>query len=133
MDAESAQRYPMHAKLDSIPQNDRDAISCFLKWLGDQGYTICEWREAGNNGEPPMVPATEEYLDTVEEKYGMGVRLHVRKFGMPNPAHESWAADYYHVGNDPTRWLERYYGIDRQKLSEEIDAMLARYRETKSI
>lgn len=123
--------YPQHEKLDAIPLAERDAIGGFVEWLHSQGFTICHWRDAGNNGEPRMVPATEAAIAEVLAEGGSWARIRARRLqekGMENPLFETWGEGFYPEAGGPEHWLARYYGIDRAALAREKDAMLAAVR-----
>lgn len=117
-------RYPQYARLQLIPESERNAIGAFLEWLASQGYTICQWREAGDNGQPARIAATAAQLDEEDRIHGLTGRLIMEHDGVPNPRHDSWPAAFYPIGTDPEFWLALYYQIDRQQLAEEKERLL---------
>lgn len=116
--------YPQHAKMDTIPQSDRDAIGSFLEWLSSKGYTICQWRDEGNNGKPAMIPATEEQLDAIANELGHGfIWNRALQRGVTNPEYEFWPEGFYPVRNSIERWLAQFYEIDLDEMNREKQRM----------
>lgn len=127
MTEEEAAKYPQHAKLDKIPEDDRNAIGEFLEWLGSQGYTICRWQKAGNNGEPYRIYKDQEAAAAVLAEYHDSDHVPRSKAWALrteyNPAYESWGDEWRAIGTGPERWLAEFYGIDQKALAAEKQDM----------
>lgn len=128
-------RYPEHEKLKAVRDRSQ-AVGEFLEWLFGQGYAICRWRAAGDNGQPPYVPVEdeEEYERLYEEFFENGwwddpdFRRLRRERLKPNPAFASWGEGWL---AEPARiedWLARFFGIDPERLEAEKREILAELR-----
>lgn len=88
---------PESLTLGQISPVDLRILRSYLDWLESQGYRICRWREAGNNGAPKRVPATQEQLRDLRLEYGRYSfnEYEAEQFGVTNPAYEEWDEGYY--------------------------------------
>ena len=117
--------YPEHDKLSKI-SDESQLVGEFIDWLQDKGYTICKFQEAGTNGEPYRIPATEEDIDALEFRWE---RDDARAGGILNPAYESWGDHFFPIHRGIQSWLAEFFGIDQEKLEDEKRQMLERLRQ----
>lgn len=106
--------YPENEKMSAV-KDESQAIGEFVEF---GGYTLCKWREPGNNGLPQYVwntgrekdrpPTWDDYLAN-------------RAF--ENPDYESWGGAFEAVGEPIQSVLARYFEIDLDKIEAEKRAM----------
>jgi hypothetical protein len=118
--------YPEHEKLRAIKEQSQ-ALGEFLDF---SRFTLCEFREAGSNGEPPYV-WTERALKVRPDRAKRWPRFFDFVDGRAehNPAHESWDEGYVPVMKSIEAVLAEWFGIDRDKIDAEKRQMLDRIRE----
>lgn len=121
--------YPEHEKQHKIVEQSQ-AIGEFLDFAP---YTLCEHREAGDNGEPEYI-WTQRALGTMPERRDWNPRLHdyIDGRALHNPDYESWDEDYVPVMKSISQILADYFGIDQKKIEKEKRAMLDAIREAQS-
>jgi hypothetical protein len=111
--------YPEHDKLTAI----KDESQSIGEFIETSGYILAQYREAGDNGQPPYVwrPwADKEEAPTVND-YADGRAKH-------NPAYESWGEHLVPVGLPITQILAAYFDIDLRKIEDEKRTMLDQLR-----
>lgn len=99
-------------------------IGDFLEWLQAQGYSICKWRDEGDNGEPRRRTATPEELEEIKQNEGWSYYRNAARQGIPNEAYESWGDGFVYEHRNTLAWLELFLGVDGKKCDEERSALL---------
>jgi hypothetical protein len=111
----NAPLYPEHEKLLAIAEQSQ-AVGEFLE-MG--GYTLCTYREAGDNGEPRFVwpdgsPATrQDYI------FGEATM---------NPARDEWSEGYVPTMKNVQAILAEWFEIDLDAIEHEKHSMLEAIR-----
>jgi hypothetical protein len=133
-------KYPEHEKLQKS-QEDLQTISEFLNWLTAQGIVLCQWREAGTNGKPRTIPATEADIANIRKRTGVQrswEELQAHQHGVTNPKFQSWESGYIRAYRTIPRLLADYFRIDqttiqfeKQQLLDEILRLNAAIQELK--
>lgn len=117
-------KYPEHDKLQAVKEQS-ETIGAFLEWLG-RSHLIHVWQEAGDNGEPRVVPATDEDLLRIADSWGLRSRQYqeAQERGVPNPDYHAWGAGCIPDYTSINARLAAYFNIDLEKLDAEKRAML---------
>lgn len=118
--------YPQHQRLEQIPEEHRDAIAFFIEWLDSNGYMICRWLDAGNNGQPRRIPVMPEQLKQIRVEQGVLASVEAEMTGIENPEYHAWAAGWVPVHVNPQSWLAEYLGIDLKAFHLEKQRMYER-------
>lgn len=120
--------YPEHDKMQGV-KAEAEIIGAFLEWLS-QSYSICQWRDAGNNGEPQRIPADEHDIKRIASDWGehSWEVADARANGVDNPDYDYWADEYIPAHRPISAWLAAYLDIDLDKIEAEKRAMLDRLR-----
>jgi hypothetical protein len=113
-------KYPEHEKLRAVSE-DSQAIGEFLDY---GGYTLCKFREAGNNGEPRYL-----WIEGYEKDREPTWDDYVSNRAEDNPDYESWGSGFEAVGGSINDILADYFEIDTAKIEAEKRAMIDKLRE----
>jgi hypothetical protein len=120
--------YPEHAKLEAIVEESQ-AVGAFLDSCV---YTLCQYREAGDNGEPIYVWREGITRESAVRRRNAESEPDGWDFAngdaISNPMRESWPSGWYPVTLDVQRLLAEHYGIDLNALEREKRAMLEALR-----
>jgi hypothetical protein len=113
--------YPEHDKLSAV----KDASQAIGEFIEFSGYTLCQWREAGDNGEP-QYRWTDAALQRRPERGERRPRAgdYFSGLAVDNPAHDSWGSGWEAVGRPVTQILADYFEVDLAKIECEKRAML---------
>lgn len=111
--------YPEHDKLTAI----KDESQLIGEFIETSGYILAQYREAGDNGQPPYIWLYGKHHTKVPDlgDYIAGRAEH-------NPDYESWGEALVPVGLPITQILADYFDIDLRKIEDEKRAMLDQLR-----
>jgi hypothetical protein len=114
-----SREYPEHEKLRAVS----DASQAIGEFIETGGFTLGEFREAGNNGEPRYVWEEGREIDRAPNGND-----YLRSHADHNPAYESWRGELIPVGKSLTQILADYFEIDLDKIEHEKRQMLDEMR-----
>lgn len=124
--------YPEHDKASAIS----DASQAVGEFLDTCGFTLCEWREAGNNGDAQYI--WKEGVETSGAQGGTPTTdCEPNSFDYfndeadENPGYDEWLDGFYPVPGSIQRILAGHFGIDLDVLNDEKRAMLEAIRTPK--
>jgi hypothetical protein len=122
---EQADPYPEHTRLKAIAEQSQ-AIGEFIEF---GGYTLCTFREEGNNGQPQYV-WTKRALKANPKREDFEPRLHdfIDGRATHNPDYESWGEGYVPVMKPIQKILAEHFSIDQDQIEAEKRAMLDELR-----
>lgn len=112
----TASQYPEHDKLKAIAEQSQ-ALGEFIEM---SGYTLCTFREAGDNGEPRYIwPKSGQRASRDDYVFGKAV---------VNPAHDLWSEGYVPTMEGVQTILAEWFEIDQAAIEREKRAMLKALR-----